>query len=332
MNLFQNQSVIIHDIKDIDNLIEQLLVLPTEEIEKLEFLLDKTPEFIIQFRGERYDDGYLPYEMLKGITEIQTKIDNYFESFINSNLKDHNGKPLDIKLKPERIKVKFEKGCVIADIITALPKEAVTAFLSSINGTQITFSTFFFILAFYSNKSYQKFLDNEKEKLQIKLKSNENQEQVNLQKQTLELALKAIETLQQNKDMEKAKNTIPQSLLKHAKNDESIEFKTSIEQTKFSNKNIADFEVIDDADEKYITIEEIFNIKTISEHKVSPQIEIYNSNYQKIKAQTKLSEDEIVKLAKALKEHYGLKFKIKALTKNNQIISAEVYEIMSIAE
>jgi len=323
VNLFQNDAIVIDNINDLDSVVEQLLTKSPEEIEKLGFLLKNNPEFVIQFRGERFDDGYVPYEMLRAITDIQKKIDSYFEGFLSTNSNYH-------AMKPQKIKVKFEKGCVIADIITALPKEAVTNFLSSINGAQITFSTIFFITAFFSNKAYQNHLQQKSEELKVKLVANKESNLMNIQEQTLNLALQAIDALQENQQMEKAKNNMMKSIIKNAEKGDTIEFKNTLDSRVFTIEDKDEFKLEKEPIEKYITIEEYFNIRSISEHKVSPIVEIYNGTYNKMKAETKFTEYEIIELAKAINEHRSLRFKIKALERDGTIVSAEIYELIGV--
>ena len=105
MNLFQNKTVVIEDIKDIDFIISQLLTMSQEEIEELDFALDNLPEFVIKFKGERYDDGYLPYEMLKAITDIQNMI--FLNKIWNRThvLKDwYMERAIEKKMTPEKKK------------------------------------------------------------------------------------------------------------------------------------------------------------------------------------------------------------------------------------
>jgi len=170
-----------------------------EDLERLLFAIINKEEFelgevspipfALKFSGERFalKDGYISADFADTLVSFKRE----YRSFLALSV----GKT---KAKNAEVLFKVEGGSIKLDFLNDIPSE-VWEIIGKMDGSQLATTIIIAIIGYFSNKSWQQYLEHKKQELETKVNSD-------ITVEALAVAKKSIEILENNKKLEAAKN------------------------------------------------------------------------------------------------------------------------------
>lgn len=289
-----SENIKINSVEEIDNTIEKILNSPNEYFD---IDIGQLEPIIFRFIGNRFNKDFIPLKT----AEISVIYKGNFIKYYN-NL-------LHTKIDENILFFYYKKGSFEIDFQQVLT-EIVNKGISNMSGIEITLTILFGIGAWFAKESYSEYLEKEKAKF------------------TNETAIKAIEALQQNIELQNAKNKPVNKAIEILENEEKLEYGNIKDKAVYSNNDIEKFNIVDDEYIIYDTITEAFYIKELKDKEGKKIVTLKRDKQAKFEAISKL--DNNLPLYNSFDERKPIKLKIK-IGKNQQgkIIEADIYELVN---
>lgn len=233
------QKIDITSQKDLENLLDVII-----SGEKFEIGEIKPIPIVLRLSGERFkvQDGYISAEYAENLVSFKREYHNFLVKTLGKN-----------KVKDAEILFKIDDGSIIMDFLNELPSE-VWGLVEKMDSKQITISLIIAISAYFADSSWQSYLQNKKEMLQIST-------QADTSKEALEVANKAIDALIIDKKLETAKNKPINQILSKLEEGESLSISGNGKKPEiYKASDASKFSYNDEVDDININLTEDFTI------------------------------------------------------------------------
>jgi len=283
----------INSYEDIEKAIVEVLKAYEEEFD---IRINNIEPVVFRFLGYRFNKEYVPIKVSEISTEYKKSFVKYYKNLTNK------------KIEEDKLFFTFRRGSFEIDFQQIL-NDIIEKGLSKMNGTQITLIILFALGAWFAKEAYSEYLEQQKTKY------------------TNELALKAIETLEKNIELQNAKNKPVNKALEILEDDEKLEYGNQKDKTTYTKKDISKFETVEDDLIHYETIVDNFYIKGLKDVEGKKIVTLKRGKAAKFEAISKL--DDNTPLYNAFDNQEPIKLKIK-IGKNSkgEIVEADIYEIV----
>jgi len=283
----------INSYEDIEKAIVEVLKAYEEEFD---IRINNIEPVVFRFLGYRFNEEYVPIKVSEISAEYKKSFVKYYKSLTNK------------KIEEDKLFFTFRRGSFEIDFQQIL-NDIIEKGLSKMNGAQITLIILFALGAWFAKEAYSEYLEQQKTKY------------------TNELALKAIETLEKNIELQNAKNKPVNKALEILKDNEELEYGNQKDKTTYTKKDINKFETVEDDLIHYETIVDNFYIKGLKDVEGKKIVTLKRGKAAKFEAISKL--DDNTPLYNAFDNQEPIKLKIK-IGKNSkdEIVEADIYEIV----
>lgn len=233
------QKIDITSQKDLENLLDAI-------ISGEEFVLGevKPIPLVLRLSGDRFkvEDGYISADYAESLVSFKRE----YRNFLVKTLGKSKSEDADILFKIEDGSIKF-------DFLNELPKE-VWGLVEKMDSKQITITMIVALMAYFSHTSWQDYLQNKKETLQIST-------QAETSKAALAVANKAIDALMIDKKLEASKNKPINQILSKLEEGETLEIgEKGKEPARYKAADVSKFSYNDEVDDTNINLTEDFAI------------------------------------------------------------------------
>ena len=243
--------------KDLEELL--LAIMQNKEVEIREV---KPIPFTLKFKGENFKvkNGYISADFADLVVTFKK---DYREFLVNTLGKS--------KAREADILFKVEDGSIELDFLNDLPAEFWEC-INKMSGTEITVTVIISILAYFSHKSWKDYLDNKRELLTKQLESTNNKEALNV-------ANNAIDTLRDNRKLELRKNRPIKQAIEMLSDEDELEIKndTQILDT-YSKDDSSKFIYDEEENDVTNTYTDTFLIKGFTKEAYGWNIKIQSTN------------------------------------------------------
>ena len=279
--------------EDIEKAIIEVLEANEEEFD---IKINSIEPVVFRFLGYRFNEEYVPIK----VSEISAAYKKSFVKYYN-NLTNK-------KIEENKLFFTFRRGSFEIDFQQIL-SDIIEKGLSKMNGAQITLIILFALGAWFAKESYSEYLEQQK----VKYTNN--------------LALKAIETLEKNIELQNAKNKPVNKALEILEDEEKLEYGNQKDKTTYTKEDRHKFETVEDELIHYETIIDGFYVKELKDVDGKKVVTIKRGKAAKFEAISKL--DDNTPLYNAFDYQKPIKLKVK-IGKNSkgEIVEADIYEIV----
>lgn len=296
--------------KDLEELL--LAIIQNKEVEIGEV---KPIPFTLKFKGENFKvkNGYISADF----ADLLVTFKKDYREFLVNTLGKSKAREADILFK-------VEDGSIELDFLNDLPTE-FWEFINKMSGTEITVTVIISILAYFSHKSWKDYLDNKRELLTKQLESTNNKEALNV-------ANNAIDTLRDNRKLELRKNRPIKQAIEMLSEEDELEIKndTQILDT-YSKDDSSKFIYDEEENDVTNTYTDTFLIKGFTKEAYGWNIKIQSTNKEakprSFWATSKLLPKNNIELFKHADDGTTLKLKVAVVKNKGKIKEAYISDI-----
>ena len=291
-NLF-TEKLIITSVNDIDKTIQKVL---NSKNDYFELKIDELEPIVFRFIGERFNREFVPIKTAEISAVYKTNFVKYYNNILQTKVDEDL---LYFRYKPGSFEVDFQQ------FLAAIIDKGI----SKMSGTQITLIILFAIGAWFAKDAYSDYLDAQKAKFNS------------------DVALKAIEVLERNIELQNAKNKPVNKALEIINESEELEYGNIKDKTTYKKNDISKFETLEDEQITYETIEGQFFVKGMKDIDGKKYITLKRGKEAKFEAVSKLSNNN--RLFESFETGTPIKLKINiGKDSKGKIVEADIYEIV----
>jgi hypothetical protein len=290
-NLF-SQNININSIEELDNIVDNIL---TSNNEYFNLEVGELEPIVFKFIGNRFNNEFIPIKATEILSIYKINFVKYYNNLLHT------------KIDENVLFFNFKRGSLEIDLQQII-SDIVNKGINKMNGKHITLTVIFAIGAWFTYLSYDKYLETQKDKFNN------------------DIAIKALEVLQQDITLRNAKNKPVNKALEILEDNEKLEYGNIKDKAIYSKNDADKFDITDDEQITYETITGNFYIKELKDKEGKKIVVLKKGKEAKFEAVSKLDDNSL--LYQAFDKRQSIKLKIK-IGKNNQgkIVEADIYEL-----